>query len=158
MSPSVNRGRILVQELGAGWVSKFTGTLRPPKGWEAVAEVKRLDKETGWSLMIRNQHNGTLAAWYGGSIESLPQDKARAALSALLGEDGADAEELPANAAEGGREVAALLQQWRGKAAMTQGDAATLLGVPLRTYQGWEAGRVGNTLRRLIVLALKAFD
>jgi len=33
------------------------------------------------------------------------------------------------------------LKEWRSVRRLTQADAAGLVGVPLRTWQGWEAGR-----------------
>lgn len=51
--------------------------------------------------------------------------------------------------------VSDLLKRWREQShpRLLQQDAAELLGVPLRTYQGWEAGRSKPHLK-LIKLAL----
>lgn len=39
------------------------------------------------------------------------------------------------------REIAAVLKEWRADQRFSQAEAAVHLGVPVRTLQGWEAGR-----------------
>jgi len=48
------------------------------------------------------------------------------------------------------------LREWREKFGLTQGQAASVLDVPARTYQGWEAGRPVER-PRIFRLALKNF-
>ena len=49
------------------------------------------------------------------------------------------------------------LHQWRATLRLTQPVAAAALGVPLRTYQGWEGGREPEhpTLLRLALTAVR---
>ena len=54
------------------------------------------------------------------------------------------------------REVAELLKAWRARANLSQSVAAAMLDVPVRTFQGWEAGR-NMPYRRMLALALEAF-
>jgi putative transcriptional regulator len=54
------------------------------------------------------------------------------------------------------QEVADLLAEWRHKGGLSQSVAAQMLGVSLKTYQGWEQGR-GMPYPQLLVLALRAF-
>ncbi|MET3905877.1 hypothetical protein ABID59_000198 [Bradyrhizobium sp. S3.3.6] len=39
------------------------------------------------------------------------------------------------------RDIAAVLKEWRAHHGFSQADAAVRLGIPVRTLQGWEAGR-----------------
>ena len=50
-------------------------------------------------------------------------------------------------------DMARKLSRWRARLEMTQADAANLLGVPLRTYQGWELGRRIER-ERILIFAL----
>ena len=50
-------------------------------------------------------------------------------------------------------DVSDILKAWRGN--MPQSRAAEMLGVPLKTYQGWEQGRP-MPYPRLLTLALSA--
>ena len=38
-------------------------------------------------------------------------------------------------------DVSDTLKDWRKRLGITQAQAASVLDVPIRTYQGWEAGR-----------------
>lgn len=47
------------------------------------------------------------------------------------------------------KEFAAKLKKWRGN--RLQKEAASLLQVPLRTYQGWEEGREAGGLAIVVI-------
>jgi DNA-binding XRE family transcriptional regulator len=49
------------------------------------------------------------------------------------------------------------LAAWRARLGITQAEAATSLDVPLRTYQGWEAGRAVER-ETIVKLALWAIE
>ena len=54
-------------------------------------------------------------------------------------------------------DMARKLQSWRKRLGITQIEAAELLDMPRRTYEGWEAGR--NIDRwRILELALKQIE
>lgn len=53
-------------------------------------------------------------------------------------------------------EVAELLTTWRAQADISQSIAAQMLGVSVRTLQGWEAGR-RMSYPKILALALEAF-
>jgi DNA-binding transcriptional regulator YiaG len=52
------------------------------------------------------------------------------------------------------RNVAKLLTDWRAQARLSQSQAADVLGVSVRTLQGWEAGRP-MPYPRLLELAIR---
>jgi DNA-binding transcriptional regulator YiaG len=52
------------------------------------------------------------------------------------------------------RNVSKLLTDWRAQARLSQSQAAEVLGVSVRTLQGWEAGR-SMPYPRLLGLAIK---
>ena len=52
------------------------------------------------------------------------------------------------------RDFAAALKKWRG--SRTQKEAAALLQVPLRTFQGWESGRPASKLTIAAITARMA--
>jgi DNA-binding XRE family transcriptional regulator len=51
----------------------------------------------------------------------------------------------------------AILKAWRRSNGHTQKLAALILGVPLRTYQGWEAGREPEHVK-LVCLAIRGLE
>jgi DNA-binding transcriptional regulator YiaG len=53
-------------------------------------------------------------------------------------------------------ETATLLKDWRTRASLSQSVAAQMLGVNIRTLQGWERGR-SMPYPRLLALAMEAF-
>lgn len=63
----------------------------------------------------------------------------------------------PERRAEETAELAAKLKSWREAADLSQSRAAAMLGVPRRTYEGWEVGR-RMPYPRILMLALQAFD
>lgn len=48
------------------------------------------------------------------------------------------------------------LKSWRAALDLTQAGAAEALGVPKRTYEGWEAGRTPTEHPSLLTLACEA--
>jgi DNA-binding transcriptional regulator YiaG len=52
------------------------------------------------------------------------------------------------------RNVSKLLTDWRSQARLTQFQAADMLGISVRTLQGWEAGR-SMPYPRLLRLAIR---
>jgi transcriptional regulator with XRE-family HTH domain len=52
------------------------------------------------------------------------------------------------------RNVSKLLTDWRAQARLTQFQAADMLGISVRTLQGWEAGR-SMPYPRLLRLAIR---
>lgn len=140
MAPSSNRGRVFAAPLGTK--SFAPDARRAPPGWEGLADGRRGDED---GVIIRNLRTGGLALLCGGAVQSLDQAKAAAALESL----------------QGGRPPADLvqrLQAWREAQRLTQTEAALRLGVPIRTYQGWEGGRIGDVVGRLLTLVLDAWE
>ena len=62
--------------------------------------------------------------------------------------------EVPIATSEPG-DLPAMLRTWRDKALLPQTSAAIMLGVSLKTYQGWEQGRA-MPYPQLLALAIQA--
>ena len=56
------------------------------------------------------------------------------------------------------QEVSNALRAWQERGGMTAARAAQVLGLNLRTYEGWLQGRVPKHLRIIVMLALTALD
>lgn len=95
--------------------------------------------EQGWLVRLRaSGHYMILLAR--GPMRSVDQRKARNALAAMTPDT--------ANA---------MLAAWRREKNLSQSDAAMMLGVSVRTYEGWEQGRP-MPYPRILSLALKCTD
>jgi DNA-binding transcriptional regulator YiaG len=55
------------------------------------------------------------------------------------------------------RNVSKLLTDWRAQARLSQSQAADVLGVSVRTLQGWEAGR-SMPYPRLLEVTIKVYQ
>lgn len=148
------RNRLYVQPLGTS--RRLVLHTNKPSPGTRVAEIDN----TGWGSRhygwLTQMPNGTYVIEnVNGSIGMVDQSKAVAAVEFLA----FTADNPPPDPAE----LAAAVKAWRRGAAddgtfmISMETAAEMLGIPVRTYEGIEAGR-GFRYPRLIYLAIEAFN
>ncbi len=186
MAPASNRRRLRCVPLQK-MVLSTGHLMGIPSNIEPLAGLYAFAPQVVYGLLVRVKSTGRLAEWSGGVLVGLDQRKAAAALDWMekLDADGfawnrepsdddvtdldddpelvaatkaiAAEQATPEYQAAVAAELAKMCQEWRAKADIPAHRAATMLGIPRRTYESIEQGR-GFRYPLLLTLAIKAFE